>query len=136
MCLTIKQRFQSFAEARDFIANPPITEDDVTVFKILQIDNNEFKGPYTRFKYEKGFQYTEDTFTFDICGPSWRSFVDIRRGLHVYTTISKAIEVKNNLAKCGYNNEKYEVFFMTVPKGSKFILGENGDAVTDNLIWN
>lgn len=134
MCLNTKKRFDTFKEAQAYKGE--IATKDIVVYKVLDRASKTYgQAPYqSDFYYEKGIQYTESKLKIEVK----RSFNDeyclqIHQGLHafVYKTC-KGIKEYMYLHK---QDCKSKAIKMTIPKGSIYYLGTNGDIVTNNLIW-
>ena len=124
MCLTINKTFKTRKEAREFTKNPKIAEKDIRVYKVLTQDNY---SPHFPMKYEKGFHYKEEKFSFEIC--RWYDIwgVSINKGLHSAKNIRKA----NFRVNCGYGDK---IVIMYIPKGAKYF-ESNGEYVSTELVW-
>lgn len=100
--------------------NPTIARRDITVYKRLYSTG---KAPYRDFYYKKGFHYYQEGEPFSFIRNG--SFVKVREGLHAFVSEKRASE-----SWVGVKTVK-----MIIPKGSKYYRGDNGDIVSDNLIW-
>ena len=127
MCLTTRRRFKEYPDQKDF----PITEVDRLVYKGLDGFGTRTKGarkgkqhgcsPHRSMNYDEGYHYTEKTLTFNY-DPDDKT-INVTRGLHAAMTIKKA------------KDHGWKAIPMIIPAGSIFLLGDDGDVVTNNLIW-
>jgi len=108
-------------------------EEDIPVFKILRVTSNGYYSPVYSAKWEQGETKivpdfsgkVPNSFHFGQQRNVWFNdqlplFVDrIYHGLHSYHKVP-----------LWTSEEDASVFKMTIPKGTKFIVGENGDLVS------
>lgn len=139
MCLKINKEFNSMKEAENFIKNFSIASKEIKVYKILEnLNKLKTKGesPFACFEYEKGFQYTESNFTFDVISERKNDdnkyFLNINQGLHAYRK-KDSFFLELHLKQ--FRNCFPEIIEMYIPKGAKYYIGNKGDIVTNQLIW-
>ena len=104
-----------------------ILKEDKKVYKIL-----EYKPKSPKYKYVswyKGFKYSFNTL-YTIKGKLTIYYGDVNEGFHAYRT-KKAY--KNSFA---WGNNRAVLVECTIPKGSEYFLGKNGDIVSNQIILN
>jgi len=124
MCLKVDKKFKTRKEARNF--KPLIAKKEIKVYKILDTENT---SPYFTFTYDKGYQYSSNFSKYIEENYGWK--IKINKGLHSFIDYKNAKERKY----CFLYPESFKIITMYIPKGSKYYLGDDGDIVSDNLIW-
>ncbi len=133
MCLKIDKQFLSKKEALEYFNEPLIAKKEFEVYKILEIYENKYLSIHYGFEYKQGTQYSESKFIKTIKPYPYANkyYIEISKGLHSYTE-----EKINQLKKTAlYNYANLEIVKMWIPKGAKYFIGENGDIVSNELIW-
>ena len=124
MCLKVNTNFYTRKEAREH--KPLIAEKDIKVYKVIDVND---RSPYFNFKYHKKYHYSCN-FSKNIVNYG-RWYIKINKGLHSFIKHSEA-----KIRKAGFLNEDYfKIVTMYIPKGSEYYLGDNGDIVSNNLVW-
>lgn len=94
---------------------------DIKVWKILKCYDGIYRSPFRGFKYEPDVLYKA------ILKPDIEfSRAIFHAGLHSYRTCSKATYKRGSGAV---------IIEMIIPKGSKYVIGTNGNIVSNRLIW-
>lgn len=101
-----------------------IAKGNITVYKRLEWIGKQGSVNLYRPPYQRNFEYLVGVLAkVRVRWGIAPGFV--KKGLHAYTTKNRAFFTK-------YGREV--VFSSTIPKGSKYILGRNGDIVSNQLI--
>lgn len=133
MCLTINKIFKTKKQAKEYSSKPLIAKKDIIVYKVLRKNNT---SRYKRFKFKKGYQYTNDKFGF--------SYYDYYKYYDSYKPIIKLwkLSIEEGLHSCidknstnQHNHGDSKIIKMIIPKGSEYFLGKRGDIVSNKLIW-
>ncbi len=133
MCLNTINRFPDAESAEAGRKLWRTANKDIIVYKLLlkkKARNGTFKyiSPFKEFQYKKGEHYyqTDDWCTATVVSVGSMGFyLEINEGLHSY--------LNPFFASTWYNNSV--LVKMVIPKGSRYFMGQNGDIVSDNLIW-
>lgn len=140
---------------------PKITRKDITVYKVLTPDNNDYSIAHPKY-YTNGFQYKlqelykteikEDTAysSYDERAGNWRrelmqkkkSYKNIGQGFHSANTVKRVIEEKiSDELQYGYSIEEiikdllpFGVYECTIPKGAEYYKDETGLLVSSQII--
>lgn len=128
MCLDLTKIFRSKKKA---LANPPrakVATKAMTVYKFMYRNNRlSVLSPYQRFVYLIGKLYEVRNFTYDIYNwglANWRH--EVHQGFHAYLKGANAVACKE------WNT--HVIVECTIPKGSRYHLGDDGDIVTNAMI--
>lgn len=101
------------------------THKDKVVYKVLEKTDKNFVSPYRFFTYKIGKKYEVNEHYFN---EKEHDIVEIYNGLHSYSSIKHARNMSFPLTS-------YEKLFVAIiPKGSKYLYGNNGDIVSNKLI--
>lgn len=116
MCLTTLSIKLSKAQLNKKFVK--IASRNIIVFKILDKTTN--KSPYYHMKYEpRGLCKSRLKIVYN------ENYLDVNNGLHAYTTKRAANKRKDYYKK---------IVEMTIPKGSKYIIGYNNTIVSNQLL--
>jgi hypothetical protein len=109
-------------------------EEDIPVSKVLEVTSNGYYSPIYRMKWEQGETKTVPDFSGK--NPRNIRFTDqipfvvneIYHGLHSFSSSSFGVY------------SPHDIFKMTIPKGTKYIVDDNVDIVSlalrfDNVRW-
>lgn len=104
-------------------------EDDIPVFKVLDVSPLGFYSPVYRTKWELNETKTVLSFSGKIQGGQYRNvrFTDV-----VPANVDRIYEGLHSFRESPIWIDRIgqQIFRMTIPKGTKYILGENGDIVS------
>lgn len=103
---------------------------DILVYKVLRYDKwqKQYTSPYRAEKYVKGLKSQEIKKRSASYKNADRIRVDI--GLHSCVTLVKAKNVEHS---CDLTNSI--IVEMIIPKGAKYVVGNNDDIVSNQLLW-
>ena len=130
MCLQINTKINNKQKAIDKYKK--IAKKDLTVYKVFREYRGKFYSPFRSTRYDIGYHYyqTDNKFTFKFFySMGNRDYkLNIERGLHAYTSISKCY----NHMSINYNSV---IVQCTMPKGSEYFVSSwCNEIVSDNLI--
>lgn len=126
MCLRIKERFSSKEDAVKFMKKPLIAEKDIRVYKVLNRFNMAI---YRHFQYEKGYCYTEtESFSYIAKEPLFSGIY-----IEIYTGFHSCKDIKS--AKSHIGSIHHRIVTMYIPKGAKYFEGEDGEYVSNKIVW-
>jgi len=105
------------------INNQPIevAKADITVYKILTDDNI---SPYQRFSYEPNTLYRLRKPL--VISTQWSKGI-ISEGFHAY------LDKSETFCRVGFHNPQFKAVELTIPKGAKYVLGQNDDIVSTSI---
>lgn len=130
MCLTAKQYFKT-KKATLEAGKGTLAKEDIIVYKALsKRTDGTIMTPYQNFPFEKGNEYYQDDRKLgararkvSVSPITWK--LVIHSGLHACTTKEEA-------------QRKYRadiVAEMIIPKGARYVIGNDEDIVSTRLIW-
>ena len=114
-----KKLFENRQEAITFSKNPLIAENDITVYKMLDKDQNKYYSPCQYTQYCRGELKTADGFGFDILS----NRITINNGIHAYTDKHHALGVATIY-------EYSIVIKCYIPKGTPYFIGIYNEIVS------
>lgn len=132
MCLTTKSLPKRNTKSKLLDIFLKTATRNITVYKQLKL-TKYYLYPYEK-QYKSPYQYTiysPDILYKSRLGITWRwdgKGLVVSEGRHAYNNIKKAREMT-------YGISSYKIAKMTIPKGSKYIVGVDGDIVSNRLIW-
>lgn len=128
MCLTIRN-FKTKKEAITFSKKPKKAIKDITVYKVLNLDNRSI---YEKFLYEKGkeyYRYGEKLFGISVYKQYYGAYkIEIDDGLHAYT--SKVIARR----KSDYDFSR-KMVKMIIPKGALYFEDKLNHEIVSSKLW-
>lgn len=130
------------------LEKPLKAEKDIVVYKVLYFENGQYYAPVVNdtkninYVYTKGLNYPSEP--FDKTNIEKCEFCDgfkVSCGwLHSYSYIKEAEYVKeefNQEAKVYYGRGKYVIVKMTIPKGCKYFISDDGEEYCSQcLSWD
>lgn len=108
---------------------PKIASKDIVVYKVLEkynLTSDKWYSPFMGTPYILGQSNYAEIFIYQKYD---RKKFTVEEGIHAYTNLNQAI------MKSGYGHYKrYGVFKCIIPKGSKYLIGNYEEIVTNHLI--
>lgn len=109
-------------EAKKLKKKPLIAKEDIIVYKVLTWN---YKSPYYKFQYRKGYHYSENL-NVTLITFSSGAYLSVNDGLHAFLCKESS----------KWTSPSFKSVKMVVPKGAKYyISASETKIVSDQLIW-
>lgn len=128
---------------------PLVAEEDIEVYKVMEVMTDEKGSPFGVPPYRPIYRYhpgKNQSSEYDITmygnkpvktSPSGRYYIVEAGYLHAYVDLYAASPLHTKVLQNSGGTTTVKIIKMTIPKGTKYFLGNGGNEIASEvLVWN